>query len=195
VSSVRNLLATVALATAVTGTASAQDSLVIAIGARIRVTVADGSGLPLVGRYAGLRGDTLLVALPGFNLPVRYLLRTVRAVDVSQGTHRQAGPGAKLGAKIGAAMGVFGSVDLLLSTHSCRDASALGQADDQARVLCWMGVALAPFGMALWGAGYGALIGLLVVRENWLPVRLEGLHVGVVPMGRGTVGLGVGVSF
>ena len=191
----RIVLAVAALAASVAGAAAAQDSLVSAPGARIRVTLADGSGFALVGRYAGLHGDTVLVALPGLGLPARYLLRSVRTVDVSQGTHRQAGAGAKLGAKIGAVLGVFASVDLLMSTRSCRDASALGQRDAQSRALCWMGVALAPPGMALGGAMYGALIGLLVVKEDWLPVRLEGLRVGVAPLGRGAVGLGLGVAF
>lgn len=192
---VRIVLASAVLGSAVAKSAAAQDSLVIATDARIRVTVADGSGFQTVGRYAGMRGDTLLVAVPGLNLPVQYLLRGVRGVEVSQGSHRQVGSGAKLGAKIGAVMGVATSVALLASTNGCRNASILGQVDDETRALCWVGAVFFPLGGVLNGAMYGALIGAFIVKENWLPVRLEGLHVGMVSTGRGTLGLGVGVAF
>jgi len=191
---VRIVLASAVFGSAVARSAAAQDSLVIATGARIRVTVADGSGFQTVGRYAGMRGETLLVAVPGLNLPVRSLLRDVRGVEVSQGRHRQVGSGAKLGAKIGAVIGVVVSASLLAS-NGCRDARAWGLEDDEARALCWTGVVLLPLGFALNGAMYGAFIGAFVFKENWLPVRLEALHVGMVSTGRGTLGLGAAISF
>jgi hypothetical protein len=78
---------------------------VLRIGAPIRVTTADYPGAPLVGVFAGIVGDTLLVGLPGGSDALRLSRGGVTRIETRVGRRSGAGSGALIGMLAGTLAG------------------------------------------------------------------------------------------
>ena len=145
------------------------------ISARVRVT-APSAGL---ARYEGiltrLAADTLVVG----TTPIA--VERVTRLEVSHGKRSNAAMGAAIGMLVGAGFGALAYLDP--DESSCSG-------------YCVTTRDLAPFfvgGFAFAGLVVGGVIG--VRREQWRPLPLDRLRVGIVPQRDGRFALGASVRF
>ena len=154
-------LVTLILATLPAATRMAlQDTAPLAAGQRVRVTAPASSPTPIVGAFARLATDTLVIETPAsvWRIP----RGSVTRIDVSRGTKSHAGQGALYGGIVGA-----GVAAVALGTSSlCADLEAGGT--------CAV-VGAAGGGVA--GALLGALIGSATKSERWKEVPPTRLRV------------------
>jgi hypothetical protein len=78
---------------------------VLRIGAPIRVSTTDYPGAPLVGVFAGIVGDTILVGLPGGSDALRLARGSVTRIETRVGRRSGAGFGALIGMLAGTLAG------------------------------------------------------------------------------------------
>jgi hypothetical protein len=148
-------------------------------GARVRVTTSD-TRETLVGKVAGIRESALEltdVKSSAEVTPVRSLpVGALATIEVSRGSKGRSG----LFSLIGLGVGV-GSALALCAGDQCR--GDFGPNTSQSAIL-----------LGAFGAGLGALVGLVARHEVWEPVPKESLRVAIAPArGRGiAVALSVG---
>jgi hypothetical protein len=136
---------------------AAQPPADLVVGARVRVSVADGR--KLTGRVEQVTAD-MVVILPEGRDAVSLPIATLTHVEVSRGSQsrgRSAWRYAKWGAAIGAASG---AVSLGLQHDQVGDGSSVGSA-----------VALGAWSGMLFGGLIGAAIGASRSGERWERVR------------------------
>lgn len=95
---------------------------VLRIGAPIRVTTSDYPDAPLVGVFAGLVGDTLLVGLPGGSDALRLARGNVTRIETRVGRRSGAGSGALIGMLVGTGVGAIAAA--ASSPHGLEPSSA-----------------------------------------------------------------------
>jgi hypothetical protein len=113
--------------------------------------------------------DTLHLTVP---------LDSLVGVEVSVGQHSQQWAGAGIGAVVGGTAGYF--------VGRQQECHGIGPCDNT------LGGALLG---GLVGAVVGGLIGDGIRTDEWLPVDLHRLRVGLVPQSGGRLGLGASVEF
>jgi hypothetical protein len=147
------------------GVAPAQESEMMAIGSRVRVTLPDAGAQPLVGQVVALERDAVVVVSEGGRSQTRVPVTPATAFEVSKGRRSQAARGALLGGAVGAMPG-------LLMTFGDYNTDKGNPA------------AISLAGAAA-GAGLGSLIGLALKSEEWLPARMPAIGASIAPVPRG----------
>ena len=156
------------------GTPLAQTIGALRNGARVRVT--SRSGMSIAGELVSLDSDRLVLTpddlqlADGPSATVAVARTQIRAIDVSQGRHSNAGKGALLG------FAIAGGLGALLAAESC--AASTSWFDPSPGACAATGGVI--FGVL--GAGLGAAIGAGSRSDTWQSVALASLHVG---FGRG----------
>ncbi len=130
---------------------------VLRIGAPIRVTTSEFPGAPVVGVFAGVLGDSILVGIPGGSDALRLLRRDMTRAETQIGRRSAAANGVVIGMIAGTAAG--GLFALASAKHG------LGPTDA---------------GLFLGGGALGALVGgvlggTILNRARWVVVPLEAL--------------------
>ncbi|HEY6852630.1 MAG TPA: hypothetical protein VI139_00170 [Gemmatimonadales bacterium] len=155
-----------------------QDTTPLAAGQRVRVMAPAVSPTPIVGAFARLAGDTLVVETPAsaWRIP----RGSVTRIDASRGMQSHTGQGALIGGVLGA-----GVTALALGNSSlCADLEAQGTC-------------------AAIGAGAGGLAGLLLgaaigsyhKSERWERVPANALRVTLAPGGDRRLLLATSIAF
>ena len=166
----RIVLAVGLLAHAVTADLIAQQDLLVAPGARVRVTaptVAEGT---VVGTVASAHSDTLVLEVNEDSL-LAIPLTAVTSLEVSEGQSSSAGYLAVLGGLVGIWAGA-------LIASSNVESSGGFLAGGFERELAAVGGAVA--GLFV-GAILGAGIGSAIMTENWKDVPVDEIRVGLLP--------------
>ena len=145
--------------------ARAQQSDLLAIGSRVRVTSPESGAQPLVGRIVALEPNAVVVIGEGSPAPTRVPVAPPTSFEVSGGRKSQAARGAMLGAAVGALPGV-------LMTFGDYNTDKGNPA------------AISLAGAAA-GAALGSLIGLALKSEQWRPARLPAVSASLAPVPRG----------
>ncbi len=149
----------------------AQDTLAIAAGERVRLTLASRED-PVVGVLVAQDRDSLRVQSRPDSPPIVFARAGVTGAEASLGRHGHAGTGALVGLLAGGVAGAaLGS--------SCEDDFLCPGTGGGALLLGGTGLV------------FGALVGVLIRTERWEWVYPEEVEVGFVPLRRGA---GVGVS-
>ena len=169
----RRLTVLVVLAT-VAQNVAAQDTLAIAAGERVRLTL-QSSHRPVIGVLLGQDRDSLRVQADSNSAPVAVARTDVTSVEASLGRHGHAGSGALAGL-------VFGGIVGAAAGSSCQDDFLCPGAGGGALLLGGTGLV------------FGALVGVLVRSERWERVYPEEVGVAVMTTRYG-VGVGVSVAF
>lgn len=163
----------------------------LAQGARVRVvqTSTHGAGV-FEGRLLRLRADTVMVELSSLGGEIRgFPLDGGWRLEVAGQSRRHVGRRVVRGAGIGAvALGVLTAV----SYQPCTSQEFLGCTLDPGPV---GSAVIGTVAGASLGAVVGLAVGLLTRDVEWLPVRTEGLRVGLARLPAGRLGLGAAVSF
>jgi hypothetical protein len=121
-------------------------------GDRVRLSAGTLSDGPVVAQVLGVEGEELMLRIPPLTTPVRVPADTITRLEVSRGTHRQAGKGALVGA---------GGVTVFLVALI-----ALACDGD-----CWDSETTAIIGKAALAGGLaGAAVGTAFTREVWVPM-------------------------
>jgi hypothetical protein len=165
----------------------------LADGARVRLKLSRGVRdlpNPVVGRIASIDGETITVSLNS-QQSVTVPAMAVERVQISAGRHSR-GRGARIGAAIGAGLGIaFTGTMYALGTSAGNSSpeswDSVGYAGATVVGLCGIPVL----------AGTGAVIGALAPPgERWETVSRERLQVTAQPIVRKDgVGVGLVVSF
>jgi hypothetical protein len=168
------------LASATSSRIAAQEIVRLEPGQRVRVTAPTISSTQIVGAFAHMAADTLVVETDGraWHFPRASLTR----VDVNRGQKSNAGRGALFGFLIGAGIG----------------AVALGSSS-----LCAETLEVPAGRCALIGAGgggvggllLGTIAGALIKTDRWQEVPVDRLRVSLIPPGPGRFALAMSVSF
>ena len=145
--------------------ARAQQSDLLAIGSRVRVTSPEAAAQPLVGRIVALEPDAVVVLAEGDHSQTRVPVTSSTSLEVSGGRKSQAARGAMLGAAIGALPGVLMTFGDYNTDKGNPAAISLAGATA--------------------GAALGSLIGLALKSEQWLPARMPTVRASVAPVPRG----------
>ncbi len=136
---------------------------VLRIGAPIRVMTADYPGAPLVGVFAGLVGDTILVGLPGGSDAIRLSAGASRGSRRASATAPGAGSGALIGMLAGTLAG--GIAAGATSPHGLQPSAA--------------GLFLG--GGAIGAIAGGVLGGLVFKAARWVVIPLDMLSESAEP--------------
>ena len=164
------------------------DSLPVAPGARVRLTIVAGGGEPrsrVVGRWVGQSSATL--SLSASAAGVREFPRgTVERVEVSRGRARGRGAlrGAGLGLLAGAAVGAWWGAAVISEGNDCYQVCSRGAGAVVGAVL--LGVP---------GAVIGTVAGTLTAGERWRRVDGARLRVGLGPARDGGATVALRLSF
>lgn len=149
-------------------------------GALVRVRAPEAGARPVVARVVGVRGDSLVLRVPGSRGETAVALSGVRALEIGAGRtrSRSALRGAAIGVAVGAvAIGTLGYVAAKNDPY---------QTNPPSTNALWMG---GFFGVPI-GAGIGGLAGYAVGTERWVLLPpLAG--VAVAPGREGGVALGL----
>ena len=157
----------------------AQDTPMVGVGTRVRVTAPELGFDNYDGTVAAVGRDTLTVGT------VQVTLASVTRLDVHLGRKGNWGRGAKIGTLVGLPTGLaLGVVFQQVCSHS----SDIGQT-------CWGLVPLGTVAVGLAGYLVGGTIGALKKTDRWSEVPLERLHVSLTPQGDGRFALGLSVRF
>ncbi len=170
--------------------ALAQEAVVEA-GTRVRVRTAEIGGeagqieardTRFVGHVDRVSADSLWVRLDSSDGPLLAVDRTtIQELEVSSGRKRNVGKGALWGAGVGLALGILGAV-------AVDDCGVLN--DDDFFDFCEGEEATIILGSTAAGAGWGALIGLLITSERWVAIPPASLTLRS-EAGQLTLGIGV----
>jgi hypothetical protein len=136
---------------------------VLRIGAPIRVTTSDYPDAPLVGVFAGLVGDTLLVGLPGGSDALQLSRASITRVETRVGRRSGAASGALIGMLAGT---VAGGVAAAVSSPHGLEPSAAG---------LFLG------GGAIGAIAGGALGGVVFKAARWVVIPLDMLTESAEP--------------
>ena len=121
-------------------------------GDRVRLSAGTLSDGPVVAQVLGMEGEELMLRVPPLTTPVRVPADSITRIEVSKGSHRQAGKGALVGA---------GGVSIFLVTLI-----ALFCDGD-----CWDSDVASGIGKAALAGGVaGAAVGAAFTREEWVPM-------------------------
>ena len=153
-----------ALLTAAPSAGRAQFPADVRVGTRVRLWLPDryrqAEGPPrrllLRGTLEGVVADTLRVAIPGALEPIVIPRSALRRLEVSRGVSRPASAAERA---VGGAIG--GAITWALMNDPRRTGGPHYRTD-------WRAAGVG----AAWGAGFGAVIGLLFPHEHWHRVRL-----------------------
>lgn len=157
--------------------ATAQGSLSLVPGQRLRVTAPALGVAHYEVRYVATRGDTLILEA---GIAVPYPLADVVRLEVLRGQRSYKWPGAIIGAACGVLIGAgIGYAVTDAGWGTMRKA--------------W--VVPAAVGMGILGAGIGAKVGQSKKTDKWEEVSLDRLRVSVVPQQWGRLGLGISITF
>jgi hypothetical protein len=153
---------------------SAQDTLAIERGERVRLTLSSGRSA-VVGVLVTQDRDSLRIQPRPDAPPVAFPRASVTVVETSLGRHGHAGTGALVGLVAGGAAGAA------LGSSCSGDFLCPGTGGGA---------------LLLGGTGllFGALVGLFVRSERWESVYPEDLGITVVKTPRG-LGIGVSIGF
>ena len=153
---------------------SAQDTLAIERGERVRLTLSSGQSA-VVGVLVTQDRDSLRIQPRPDAAPVAFPRARVTVVEASLGRHGHAGTGALVGLLAGGAAGAA------LGSSCSGDFLCPGTGGGA---------------LLLGGTGllFGALVGVFVRSERWESVYPEDLGITVVKMRRG-LGVGVSIAF
>jgi len=189
---ITHLIAVLALTTPVN--LLAQQEARIAPGDRVRVMAPSISADLLVGTVLEVGADTCLLAIEGHAPPYSLPFTSIRRLDLSRGTRSNTGKGAKIGAVIGAGLGaVLGGLiateERLVNPSCDPDNNLFGCQTEE--TTDYAVVAAFAVGLAVVGAGAGALIGAVSKSERWKAVPLGELRVGPSPVTEDGVALSV----
>jgi hypothetical protein len=168
------------LAAAASSRIAAQATERLEPGQRVRVTAPTISSTHIVGVFAHMAADTLVVETDGraWHFPHASLTR----VDVHRGRQSNAAKGALYGSLIGAGIG----------------AVALGSSSLCAETLEVPGGRCALIGAGGGGVGgllLGAIVGALIKTDRWQAVPVDRLRVSFIPPGQARFALAMSVSF
>jgi len=167
--------------------ALAQQGPRISRGDRVRVVTTTWGGRASTATVEAVRPDTLVLgrSRPGGRESVVVPLTSIERLEVSVGRKSNAGKGALTGAIVG------GSLGLILGI------AAWAGSDDGD--FLQVGPEAVPVSVAFFGGGgaiLGTLIGALSHSDQWSPVPLEDLQLGLGPVQGGVaVGASVRVAF
>jgi hypothetical protein len=143
---------------------------------------------------AGVRGDTLLIGrapiffFPRSPKPVPLSAVTSLEVSRNHGAHQNA---LNLAGLVGAVAGGFAGYGLSEGGAPCNSGLA-GLGCGINRGFSQLGATMLG---GLVGAGLGTLLGDALVPERWTPVALPRPRVGLVPLPRRRLGLGLSLAF
>ncbi len=159
--------------------ATAQDSLPVRAGDRVRVTAPDLGIRKQAGRFAALRADTLVVAVADstMTLPVASMTR----LEVSRGQKSRAGQGAGIGLLGGGLLG-------FLISRNCTE----GTGFIDTRRAC---IQISTVGGAVVGTLLGLAVGAVIMTDRWQEVPLDRVRVSFGPQRDGRLGVGASVRF
>lgn len=160
---------------------AAQESLTLAPGARVRVSIRQQGRQ--TGSLVALKADTLIVKAEKRTAPSAILLSSITKLEFSKGHKRSAGKGAGLGFLIGAGVGV------IAGTIAAQSYSGYDTETD------WYWYQTAPVfggGCGILGALVGGFVG--ADAERWEPVPLP-VRLSVAPQRGGGVRLAASFSF
>lgn len=153
----------------------------IPVGARVRVR-GPAAARPVVGRVAGVRGDSLVLRGRGDRGETVVALAEVRTLEIGSGRARTASTlrGAAVGAVVGAA-----AIGALAYRNAQRD-EFLVENGEVGRTVLWA----AGLGGAPLGAVAGGLVGYGIGTERWVLLPpLAGVTVAPGPQGGLALGL------
>lgn len=159
---------------------SAQDSIVVRPGDRVRLSTDAGR---FVGRLGNRANDSVTIVDAHRNTVVVVAVGTVRTLELSRGERRRTGRGAWIGLLSGTAAGVLTG----LVVCGINDCSSSG-----AEVDAILAVALGAAG-AVAGTGVGALVGSQIRSERWEEAPIAGLRIGLMRQRSGDLGVGFGL--
>ncbi len=160
--------------------ATAQDSLPVRAGDRVRVTAPDLGIRKQAGRFEALRADTMVVAVADSTMtfPVAFVTR----LEVSRGQKSRAGQGAGIGLVGGGLLG------FLISSGTCSGESFL----IRTREAC---IRVSTVGGAVVGTFLGLAVGAVIMTDRWQEVPLDRVRVSFGPQRDGRLGVGASVRF
>jgi len=164
---------------------SAQQLPEVRPGQRVRVTAPSAGLHQAVSTVEALSASELTLLRERLHergwvdtLHVRVALDSVRRVEVSTGQHSHEWTGAGVGAVVG------GTVGYMIGQR--RKCSCCGP--------CYSAEGGALLGGVV-GAVVGGLIGDGIRTDEWLPVDLHRLRIGLLPQSGGRLGLGASLGF
>jgi hypothetical protein len=147
------------------GASFAEESRILALGSRVRVTSQETGSQPLIGQVVALEPGIVVVLAENGSSQTRVSVAPSTTLEVSAGKKPQPGRGAMLGAAVGVLPG-------LLMTFGDYNT-------DKGN----------PAAVSLVGAAAGAAIGALVCSalktEDWLPAEVPAVIAGIAPVPRG----------
>lgn len=155
----------------------AQGTWAAGLGQRVRVTTDSGAW---IGMLVQLDSTSLTLHGPGLSdsSAVTLARNRIRRLEISAGRRSNAGRGAAIGFGVGAAAGMV---------------LGIGCANSDGFLQCTDGeVAELTLLSGLWGAGVGALLGLVSTSERW---ELFGANAANVSLAQHGLGLAVSLTF
>ncbi len=160
--------------------ATAQDSLPVRAGDRVRVTAPDLGIRKQAGRFAALRADAMVVAVADSTMtfPVASMTR----LEVSRGQTSRMGPGAGIGLLGGGLLGY------LISSGSCSGERFLIRTQETC-------IRVSTVGGAVVGTFLGLAVGAVIMTDRWQEVPLDRVRVSFGPLRDGRLGVGASVRF
>jgi hypothetical protein len=151
----------------------------LGLGQRVRVSAAQLHSDPVIGRFGGLRRDTIYVA--GVGIPFAFVTRLERSEGKSQ-----------VPIIVGGLLGLAGGAAIGLSISGTECLRSQPDIFDPCDETPEVGAALLG---AVLGGTLGAALGSVVRRERWEEVPLDRLSVSVAPQRDGRFAFGASISF
>ena len=141
----------VALSLSVGGTLCAQDTSLVAIGARLRVRTASGTPWHY-GTFGGVAADSLTLATASGQADRRYHIASLAAIEVRDARPEAQSAHIRNGAGVGA---ITGALIVYLGVRHCQATSR--NSDGPPCALGYAGIPLFAIGGAVVGGGIGAV--------------------------------------